>query len=692
MSDTDRDRRETVARERDMTTSDFDRLLDKAVSVLEQRVSRPNPLALDSWEQIVQFAEMAARTNMVPKDYLGKPDNIILAILQGKELGLPAIQSIQSIAMVNGRPSVWGDAVPGLCYSRGVVEDHQEYFEGTEGQDDFTAVCIVKRKGIAAPKKSQFSQADAKKAGLYGQNVHGKYPRRMMQWRARHGAFHDAFPDILRGIGTREIEAEDAVPTPGWAMPPPEKGWFTSKPQARSDGWDDTWFAGAMQKLAGEPNAWKWMDVLIGCLADAPSLRDIQEINDLPQVETVLAGAPDTAKKTIEDAFAAARERFSERKPAAPAQGQSQGDAPVDRDSAGVAWDERLHASTKAKNVDGTWRARRGVEKAAPPASAPPQGAGLFGGDAQGGQPSQAIPPQSGGFSRYLLDEAGKPMPDGDGVLEPFTDPEAWAAAYVDARDSFFPGDLPGFEAANAEAAREAMAASKEVVAIIGGGAPETHQDEPEGAAIPWPEKPSAADAKIYMAALKAALDGCSDPDAINLVIDHNAPTYDQFPPKYRLEAKALVQTRQQAISPAPARGQETPTIAEFADAIIADIASLETLDDLNTWKQFTTAIAEVEKVRREAPDHHARIQAAITKRETDLKVAVVRSEWDRWAPGNVLEELIKRIKEAKTLDDLFTVQASASFISGGAVVKQSEALFAELGMEYQARKKALGG
>lgn len=39
-------------------------------------------------------------------------------------------------------------------------------------------------------------------------------------------------------------------------------------------------------------------------------------------------------------------------------------------DSAGVAWDEELHASSKAKNKDGTWRKRRGVDDA--PAPPPP--------------------------------------------------------------------------------------------------------------------------------------------------------------------------------------------------------------------------------------------------------------------------------------------------------------------------------
>lgn len=39
-------------------------------------------------------------------------------------------------------------------------------------------------------------------------------------------------------------------------------------------------------------------------------------------------------------------------------------------DSAGVAWDERIHASTKTKNADGKWKKRKGVDETAIAAAA----------------------------------------------------------------------------------------------------------------------------------------------------------------------------------------------------------------------------------------------------------------------------------------------------------------------------------
>lgn len=59
--------------------------------------------------------------------------------------------------------------------------------------------------------------------------------------------------------------------------------------------------------------------------------------------------APSVSSETVPDA------------PAAPAPTTSGAE---ELDSAGVPWDERIHASTKSQNADGTWKKRRGVDPA----------------------------------------------------------------------------------------------------------------------------------------------------------------------------------------------------------------------------------------------------------------------------------------------------------------------------------------
>jgi hypothetical protein len=76
------------------------------------------------------------------------------------------MQSLQSIAVVNGRPSVYGDTALAVCKGSPVCEWVRETIEG-EGEH-MVAVCQAKRRGDAQPVESRFGVAEAKKAGLWG--------------------------------------------------------------------------------------------------------------------------------------------------------------------------------------------------------------------------------------------------------------------------------------------------------------------------------------------------------------------------------------------------------------------------------------------------------------------------------------------------------------------------------------------
>ena len=169
-------------------------------------------LALATFDDAFRFAKMVAASDFAPKDFRGKPESCLLAIQHGSEVGLSPMQSLQSIACINGRPSVWGDAALALVMGSPVCEYVRETVDG-DG-DSMVATCEAKRRGYDKPTVVRFSVADAKKAGLWGkQGPWVQYSRRMMQMRARGFALRDTFPDILRGLVTAE-EAQDYPETP----------------------------------------------------------------------------------------------------------------------------------------------------------------------------------------------------------------------------------------------------------------------------------------------------------------------------------------------------------------------------------------------------------------------------------------------------------------------------------------------
>ena len=166
-----------------------------------------NGLSLTTMADAMAFAKMVSGTEFAPKDFRGKPEACLLAIQHGSEIGLSPMQSLQSIAVVNGRPTIYGDAALAVCLAALVCEWVTESVDG-EG-DRMVATCSAQRRGYPAPITSTFSVADAKAAGLWGkQGPWSQYPKRMLAMRARGFALRNAFADVLRGLVTAE-EAQD---------------------------------------------------------------------------------------------------------------------------------------------------------------------------------------------------------------------------------------------------------------------------------------------------------------------------------------------------------------------------------------------------------------------------------------------------------------------------------------------------
>lgn len=153
-------------------------------------------------EQAWRMAGMINKSGLAPRD-MQEPEKIVAAIFAGMEVGLPPMQAVQSIAVVNGRPTIWGDAALGLVMASGLCEDFEEHVEG-EG-DAMVAVCTARRVGMSSPSVQRFSVEDAKAASLWGKTGPWKqYPKRMLAMRARAFALRNLFPDVLKGLGVRE--------------------------------------------------------------------------------------------------------------------------------------------------------------------------------------------------------------------------------------------------------------------------------------------------------------------------------------------------------------------------------------------------------------------------------------------------------------------------------------------------------
>jgi len=160
-------------------------------------------------DQALRISEMFAKSDLVPDSYKNKPANIFLAVSAGASLGLAPFQAMQNIAVINGKPSVWGDALLAMVRNDKRCLSVKESIEG-EGSNR-KASCVVSRlapNGETEIISSSFSMGQAQSANLLNRPPWKSYPDRMLQMRARGFALRDAFADVIGGLITSE-EAED---------------------------------------------------------------------------------------------------------------------------------------------------------------------------------------------------------------------------------------------------------------------------------------------------------------------------------------------------------------------------------------------------------------------------------------------------------------------------------------------------
>jgi hypothetical protein len=178
---------------------------------------RPAAIVPTTMEEAYRLANAVCLAGMAPRG-LDTAEKAMVAIMHGLEVGLTPMAALQRIAVVNGRPTIWGDGAIGLVRGSGLCEFIHESLIG-EGEK-VEAVCEAKRKGEDTPIVGRFSIDDAKKAGLWAkQGPWQQFPKRMLQMRARAFCLRDAFADVLGGLYLRE-EIEDSAPSARQAPPP----------------------------------------------------------------------------------------------------------------------------------------------------------------------------------------------------------------------------------------------------------------------------------------------------------------------------------------------------------------------------------------------------------------------------------------------------------------------------------------
>jgi len=167
-------------------------------------------VVLTSMEEAWRFALAIEKSGLGPK---GMQASAIFAVQQaGAEFGLSPMASLTNFKVINGRTGPMVRCALAKVLASGEVQGKiKDELIGAAFEDDYCCRVTSTRKGHPTPTITEYSVADAKRAGLWGKKGRGgeptpwvTYPKEMLYARAMGRHLEKQYPDIMVGFVTAE--------------------------------------------------------------------------------------------------------------------------------------------------------------------------------------------------------------------------------------------------------------------------------------------------------------------------------------------------------------------------------------------------------------------------------------------------------------------------------------------------------
>ena len=179
------------------------------------KLSESGELIGSSLYEQVRIANYYVKSRLLP-DGLDTPEKALIALQFVNSLGLKPSVAIRQVAVINGKPSIFGDLPLAIVRQSGKLEYIKEIFLDKDlkeicldnkniTSDVYACVCKVKRFDVDAIERF-FTIKDAERAGLLSSTCWKKYPKDMLKYRARSVALKDLFSDVLSGVAISEYD------------------------------------------------------------------------------------------------------------------------------------------------------------------------------------------------------------------------------------------------------------------------------------------------------------------------------------------------------------------------------------------------------------------------------------------------------------------------------------------------------
>lgn len=149
-----------------------------------------------TWQEMKEQANVLVRSGFLPPS-IKNGEQALSVALAGKELGIGFMESIRSINVIQGKPTVSPQLMLALANRTKELEDIE-----IKSTNDKTTV-TVKRRGRKS-HTNEFGIPEATELGLMGKDNYKKQPKTMFLWRALAANLRVTFPDAVSGLYTPE--------------------------------------------------------------------------------------------------------------------------------------------------------------------------------------------------------------------------------------------------------------------------------------------------------------------------------------------------------------------------------------------------------------------------------------------------------------------------------------------------------
>jgi hypothetical protein len=146
-----------------------------------------------SWGVMKMQANELIKSNFLPAS-IKTPEQAMMIILKGRELGIPPIQALSQIAVIQGKPTMSAE----LMLSQ-IMRLHPRTKISFSERSNEVCTIKVQRYGCE-PSVFSYTIGDAEKAGLLLKDSWRKYPRAMLHARAVSEMARSLFADAISGV------------------------------------------------------------------------------------------------------------------------------------------------------------------------------------------------------------------------------------------------------------------------------------------------------------------------------------------------------------------------------------------------------------------------------------------------------------------------------------------------------------